>query len=705
MSLLWLDHLNRSIALAPIAFITIMNVRAMSDQLTPFAAFRAELVHQNAFRAAITAAYRRPEPECLPMLLDLATLAPEESARAASIARDLAAKLRVKTRSSGLEGLIHEYSLSSQEGVALMCLAEALLRIPDAATRDSLIRDKLSSADWHSHIGQSPSMFVNAATWGLVLTGRLVATSSEQSLSAALTRLISRSGESIIRHGVDLAIRMMGEQFVAGRNIDEALAKSRAREVNGFTYSYDILGEAAMTADDATGYYSEYEDAIHAVGKASMGRGIYEGPGISIKLSALHPRFSRSKRNRIMEELLPRAKSLAALAKAYDIGLNIDAEEADRVDLSLDLLESLSLDPELAGWNGLGFVVQAYGKRCPFIIDWLIDLARHSRRRLMVRLVKGAYWDAEIKRAQVDGLDGFPVFTRKVHSDVSFLACARKLLAAPNAIYPQFASHNAQSLAAVHVMAGPNFYHGQYEFQCLHGMGEPLYEEVIGCDKLNRPCRIYAPVGSHETLLAYLVRRLLENGANSSFLNRIADQSVPIEDLISDPVAIARAMDPIGAPHEKIAAPRNLYGPLRVNSRGIDLSDEMRLAALSEGLSESLRIAWTAYVQGAAPDQDDLSVLNPADQRDVIGMTRHASTAEIQAALALRNRPPLHGPPHGPMSEPQFCDARPMQSKSAWTLSSASSSAKPASHSPALPLRCARPSTSCAIMPMRRCAH
>ena len=265
-------------------------------------------------------------------------------------------------------------------------------------------------------------------------------------------------------------------------------------------------------------------------------------------------------------------------------------------------------------------MVQAYGKRCPFIIHWLIDLARHSRRRLMVRLVKGAYWDAEIKRAQVDGLDGFPVFTRKVHSDVSFLACARKLLAAPNAIYPQFASHNAQSLAAVHVMAGPNFYHGQYEFQCLHGMGEPLYEEVIGCDNLNRPCRIYAPIGSHETLLAYLVRRLLENGANSSFLNRIADQSVPIEDLISDPVAIARAIDPIGAPHEKIAAPRNLYGPLRVNSRGIDLSDEMRLAALSEGLSESLRIAWTAYVQGAAPDQDDLPVLNPADQRDVIGI-------------------------------------------------------------------------------------
>ena len=501
-----------------------------------------------------------------------------------ALARGLVTRLRGKTRSSGVEGLIHEYSLSSQEGVALMCLAEALLRIPDAATRDALIRDKLSPGDWRAHVGHSPSLFVNAATWGLVLTGRLVATNSEQSLSAALTRLIARSGEPIIRKGVDVAMRLMGEQFVTGRTIEEAINASREREARGFTFSYDMLGEAATTAGDAARYLAEYERAVHAIGKASHKRGIYEGPGISIKLSALHPRFSRIKRARVMSELLPRIKHLAALARSYDIGFNIDAEEADRLDLTLDLLEALCLDADLKGWNGLGFVVQAYGKRCPFVIDWLVDLARRSQRRLMVRLVKGAYWDSEIKRAQVDGLDGFPVFTRKVHTDVCYLASARKLLAAPDAVYPQFATHNAQTLASMLAMAGPNFYRGQFEFQCLHGMGEPLYEEVVGRDKLDRPCRIYAPVGSHETLLAYLVRRLLENGANSSFVNRIADVSVTVDELIADPVAQALAIRPLGAPHDRIALPRDLYGPERANSQGLDLSSEQRLAELAERL-------------------------------------------------------------------------------------------------------------------------
>ncbi len=375
-------------------------------------------------------------------------------------------------------------------------------------------------------MGNSPSLFVNAATWGLVLTGKLVGTSSEQTLGAALTRLIGRGGEPIIRAGVDVAMRLMGEQFVTGRTIEEALNASRDREARGFTFSYDMLGEAATTAEDAARYLEEYERAVHAIGRAARGRGIYEGPGVSIKLSALHPRYQRMKRARVMGELLPRIKRLAALARSYDIGLNIDAEEADRLDLSLDILEALSLDPDLANWNGLGFVIQAYGKRCVLVVDWLVDLARRARRRLMIRLVKGAYWDSEIKRAQAEGQDGFPVFTRKVHTDVCYLAAARKLLAAPDAIYPQFATHNAQTLASVLTLAGPNFYRGQYEFQCLHGMGEPLYEEVVGRDKLDRPCRVYAPVGSHETLLAYLVRRLLENGANTSFVNRIADASV-----------------------------------------------------------------------------------------------------------------------------------------------------------------------------------
>ena len=603
-----------------------------------FAAFRSEVMVQTPLRGAITAAYRSPEPECVPPLVELATANADEARRIEALAGSLVMKLRAKTRSSGVEGLIHEYSLSSQEGVALMCLAEALLRIPDAATRDALIRDKLAPGDWRAHLGMSPSLFVNAATWGLVLTGRLVTTTSEQGLSAALTRLIARSGEPIIRAGVDVAMRLMGEQFVTGRTIEEALGNAREREARGFTFSYDMLGEAATTAEDAARYLDEYERAVHAIGRASHRRGIYEGPGISIKLSALHPRYQRIKRARVMTELLPRVKGLAALAKSYDIGFNIDAEEADRLDLSLDLLEALALDPDLKGWNGLGFVIQAYGKRCAPVVDWLIDLGRRSHRRLMIRLVKGAYWDSEIKRAQADGLDGFPVFTRKVHTDVSYLACARKLLAAPDAVYPQFATHNAQTLASVLVFAGPDFYRGQYEFQCLHGMGEPLYEEVVGRHKLDRPCRVYAPVGSHETLLAYLVRRLLENGANTSFVNRIADASIGLGELVADPAAAARSVQPIGAPHDKIAAPRDLYAPDRVNSRGLDFSDEGRLAKLAAGLAASERTSWRAFPPGAPENEAGAPVLNPADRSDVVGFARHARADEIAEALAVGDR-------------------------------------------------------------------
>ncbi|TDR93354.1 trifunctional transcriptional regulator/proline dehydrogenase/L-glutamate gamma-semialdehyde dehydrogenase [Enterovirga rhinocerotis] len=639
---------------------------------------------QTPLRDAITAATRRPEPDCVAALIGPASLSPEGAAKAAGIARELVTRLRAKASHSGVEGLIHEYSLSSQEGVALMCLAEALLRIPDSATRDALIRDKIATGDWRAHLGHSPSLFVNAATWGLVVTGRLVATTNETSLSGALTRLIGRGGEPVIRKGVDLAMRMMGEQFVTGQTIAEALSNSRAMEGRGFRYSYDMLGEAATTAEDAARYLADYETAIHAIGKASAGRGIYEGPGISIKLSALHPRYARAKIGRVMGELLPRVRGLALLARQYDIGLNIDAEEADRLEISLDLLEALALDPDLAGWNGIGFVIQAYGRRCPFVIDWIVDLARRSERRIMVRLVKGAYWDSEIKRAQVDGQPDFPVFTRKVHTDVSYLACARKLLAAPDAVFPQFATHNAQTLAAIMVMAGPNFYRGQYEFQCLHGMGEPLYSEVVGNPQWDRPCRIYAPVGTHETLLAYLVRRLLENGANSSFVNRIADEAVPVEELIVDPVAAAKEIVPLGAPHEKIKAPLALYGTRR-NAAGLDLADEHRLVDLARALEESAATAWraepsiaghdpsppgegesapadrggvlphrgsphpgsTRRVDSALPSGEGSAgadaasgtlpfhpVLNPADHRDVVGQVRHASAAGIDAALA-----------------------------------------------------------------------
>ncbi len=601
----------------------------------PFENFAPPIATQTTLRQAIIAAYRRPETECLPPLVEAATLSDDIRARARDTARKLITALRAKHKGSGVEGLVHEYSLSSQEGVALMCLAEALLRIPDTATRDALIRDKIADGDWRSHIGGGRSLFVNAATWGLVVTGKLTATVNDRSLSAALTRLIARAGEPVIRRGVDMAMRMMGEQFVTGETIDEALKRSRSLEARGFRYSYDMLGEAATTAADAKRYYADYENAIHAIGKASNGRGIYEGPGISIKLSALHPRYSRTQATRVMTELLPKVKALALIAKRYDIGLNIDAEEADRLELSLDLLEALRLDPDLSGWNGVGFVVQAYGKRCPFVLDFVIDLARRSGHRIMVRLVKGAYWDAEIKRAQVDGLDGFPVYSRKVYTDVSYIACARKLLAAKDVVFPQFATHNAQSLATIYEMAGPHFKVGDYEFQCLHGMGEPLYDEVVGKANLDRPARIYAPVGTHETLLAYLVRRLLENGANSSFVNRIADPAVSIDELIADPVDVVRAMPSMGAPHDQIKLPSDLYAG-RSNSAGLDLSNEASLAMLSQALKESAAIAWKAAPQVGSQTLrgESRSVLNPGDHRDAVGSV--IETAEDDARRAVQ---------------------------------------------------------------------
>ncbi|MFP8967513.1 trifunctional transcriptional regulator/proline dehydrogenase/L-glutamate gamma-semialdehyde dehydrogenase [Pokkaliibacter sp. CJK22405] len=612
----------------------------------PFLEFAESIQPQSVLRAAITSAYRRPEQEMVSMLLEQARL-PEKTAKAAyDLAFDLAQKLRnqksVGGRSGIVQGLLQEFSLSSQEGVALMCLAEALLRIPDKATRDALIRDKISNGNWSQHLGHSSSMFVNAASWGLLITGRLVSTHNEAGLSSSLNRIIGRSGEPLIRKGVDMAMRLMGEQFVTGETIGEALANARKLESRGFRYSYDMLGEAALTEEDAKRYFASYEQAIHSIGKASHGRGIYEGPGISIKLSALHPRYSRAQYDRVITELYPRLYALTLMAKQYDIGINIDAEEADRLEISLDLLEKLCFEPELAGWNGIGFVIQAYQKRCPFAIDFVIDLARRSRHRLMIRLVKGAYWDSEVKLAQMDGLEGYPVYTRKVYTDVSYLACARKLLAVPEAIYPQFATHNAHSLAAIYRIAGQNYYPGQYEFQCLHGMGEPLYEQVVGKiaeGKLNRPCRIYAPVGSHETLLAYLVRRLLENGANTSFVNRIADTDFPIEDLVADPVhevdQMAAREGEVGLPHPKIPHPSALYGEVRKNSIGLDLANEHRLASLSSALlntgNEPIHAGpiMGAEVKGAAR----LPVLNPSDHRDVVGEVQEADVVDVDNAL------------------------------------------------------------------------
>ncbi|MEA1763587.1 trifunctional transcriptional regulator/proline dehydrogenase/L-glutamate gamma-semialdehyde dehydrogenase [Pseudomonas syringae pv. tomato] len=611
-----------------------------------FLDFAESIQPQSVLRAAITSAYRRPEQEVVPMLLEQARLTAPVAEATNKLAASIAEKLRNQKSAGGragiVQGLLQEFSLSSQEGVALMCLAEALLRIPDKGTRDALIRDKISNGNWQPHLGNSPSLFVNAATWGLLLTGKLVATHNEAGLTSSLSRIIGKRGEPMIRKGVNMAMRLMGEQFVTGETIGEALANASRFEAKGFRYSYDMLGEAALTEHDAQKYLASYEQAIHSIGKASHGRGIYEGPGISIKLSALHPRYSRAQYERVMDELYPRLLSLTLLAKQYDIGLNIDAEEADRLELSLDLLERLCFEPQLTGWNGIGFVIQAYQKRCPYVIDYVIDLARRSRHRLMIRLVKGAYWDSEIKRAQVEGLEGYPVYTRKVYTDVSYIACARKLLAAPEVIYPQFATHNAHTLAAIYQIAGQNYYPGQYEFQCLHGMGEPLYEQVVGKvadGKLNRPCRVYAPVGTHETLLAYLVRRLLENGANTSFVNRIADHSISIQELVADPVnqieRMATQEGGFGLPHPRIPLPRDLYGTERANSSGIDMANEHRLASLSSALLSTAHNDWKAAPMLGCPASEGTlaAALNPSDLRDVVGHVQEASLQDVDNAI------------------------------------------------------------------------
>ncbi|WP_429163131.1 trifunctional transcriptional regulator/proline dehydrogenase/L-glutamate gamma-semialdehyde dehydrogenase [Aeromonas media] len=629
-------------------------IETLTEQgIQVFLEFAESILPQSVLRAAITSAYRRPETEAVPMLLEQARLPKEKAEATQKLALGIAEKLRNQKSASGrqglVQGLLQEFSLSSQEGVALMCLAEALLRIPDKATRDALIRDKISGGNWSQHLGQSASLFVNAASWGLLITGKLVATHNEAGLNSSLKGLIGKGGEPLIRKGVDMAMRLMGEQFVTGETIAEALANAGNMENRGFRYSYDMLGEAALTEEDAKRYLASYEQAIHAIGKASHGRGIYEGPGISIKLSALHPRYSRAQYDRVMEELYPTLLGLTQLARQYDIGINIDAEEADRLEISLDLLEKLCFDPSLADWNGIGFVIQAYQKRCPYVIDYVIDLAKRSRHRLMIRLVKGAYWDSEIKRAQQDGLEGYPVYTRKPYTDVSYLACARKLLAVPESIYPQFATHNAHSLSAIYQLAGQNYYPGQYEFQCLHGMGEPLYEQVVGKvadGKLGRPCRIYAPVGSHETLLAYLVRRLLENGANTSFVNRIADNSISLQDLVQDPVQqieqMAAREGSLGLPHPRIPLPRELYGEARPNSAGLDLANEHRLGSLSAALLASTNTAYQALpmlgneqpgCDTEAPTQFQ-HVVNPADHRDVVGQVSEATVELVDQALA-----------------------------------------------------------------------
>ena len=586
-------------------------------------------------RHAIREACRSAEAVCVAALVTqldgLDFSVPAVRAQAQSLVEAVRSQRR---GAGGADHLMHEFSLSSPEGIALMCLAEALLRVPDTATADRLIRDKLSHGDWQAHLGGRRSLFVNAASWALLLGGKLVAAPSHGVLGEALGGLLSRGGEPLVRRGVAYAMALLARQFVAGKTIAEALTQAAAREPGGYTHSFDMLGEAALCAADAERYRRAYESAIHAIGTAAGGRGVVAGAGISVKLSALHPRYQRSQRPRVMAELGPALKSLMLLAKRYGIGLNIDAEEAERLELSLDLLESLAADRDLAGWDGLGFVVQAYQKRGIHVVDWLIGLARRNRRRIMLRLVKGAYWDSEIRRAQVDGLADYPVFTRKVHTDLSYLACAGRMLAAPDAIYPQFATHNAQTVAAVMLMARRQGIE-DYEFQCLHGMGEALYDHLVAAENGARRCRIYAPVGSHETLLPYLVRRLLENGANSSFVNRIVDESVSIDALLADPLSRVRQQG--GAPHPAIPLPARIFGAARLNSAGVDLADEARIAELESGLAQLAARQWSARpLPGAASPAcgQPLPVLNPADPEDRVGAVTEADAAMVELALA-----------------------------------------------------------------------
>jgi RHH-type proline utilization regulon transcriptional repressor/proline dehydrogenase/delta 1-pyrroline-5-carboxylate dehydrogenase len=605
-----------------------------NDSTQPAMIFDKPLPGGDPAWSAIGARYRADETSVVEALLAELALPPDALDRIAERARALVAAVRKKRLGQGgLDAFLHEYALSSQEGVILMCLAEALLRIPDAETADRLIRDKLRLADWEKHLGKSESIFVNASTWALMLTGRVMKLGEfkAKNLTAGFGRMVSRSGEPVIRQAMMQAMRILGGQFVMGRTIEEALERARAEEGIGYRHSYDMLGEAARTARDAERYLEAYEQAIAKIGKAAQGRGPAASPGISVKLSALHPRYEFGQRERVLAELTPRLAALARRAREVDIGFTVDAEEADRLGLSLEVFAAVSGDQSLSGWNGLGLAVQSYQKRALPVIDWLATLARRDRRRLMVRLVKGAYWDSEIKRAQERGLDGYPVFTRKAATDVSYLASARRLLEHRDAFYPQFATHNAHTLSAVIEYAGNN---REFEFQRLHGMGEALYEEVVGPERLNVPCRIYAPVGSHEDLLPYLVRRLLENGANTSFVNRIVDERAPIAEIVADPGQRMRKLE--RKPHPRIPLPRALYLPERLNAHGVDLSDPAVLNPLADGMARAAARAWQAgpMIGGVVRPGGFRPVHDPADRRRAIGEVRDAADGDVEEALA-----------------------------------------------------------------------
>ena len=558
-------------------------------------------------------------------------------------AMELVRKVRASSdERSSIAAFMHEYDLSSEEGIVLMCLAEALLRIPDADTAEKLIADKLADADWEQHLGKSTSIFVNASTWGLMLTGRLIGVgrSTQKDFSHVLGRLANRSGEPVVRLAIRQAMRIMGHQFVMGRNIEDALERSRSKSNRQYRHSFDMLGEAALTAADAERYLQAYLAAIHVMGKHRSTDNIYAADSISVKLSALHPRYEYAQSERVLEELPARLLELAEAAAGHDIALTVDAEEADRLVLSLEVFAEVAAAPSLQGWQGLGLAIQAYQKRCWQVIDWLEQLAARTQRRLPVRLVKGAYWDTEIKLAQQEGYPGYPVFTRKVNTDLSYLACARRLLQSPNLFYPQFATHNAHTISAIRELAGAR---DGYEYQRLHGMGEELYDCVREDETLLSQCRVYAPVGKHKDLLPYLVRRLLENGANTSFVNRISDEQLAVEEVIVDPLAAFDQLSVIA--HPAIPLPMDLYldqiGEGRRNAAGLPLFHESALADLQQAMQHEMALPLQAgplLSFTPSPQRSQLAVTDPAAPGRVIGYVDWASTQDVEQAMAAASK-------------------------------------------------------------------
>jgi RHH-type proline utilization regulon transcriptional repressor/proline dehydrogenase/delta 1-pyrroline-5-carboxylate dehydrogenase len=576
------------------------------------------------------------EPAVVNALLQASGLDDQRRARLRAHSVALVEHCReLKHKAGTLDAFLQEFGLSNKEGIALMCLAESLLRVPDEETADRLIAEKIHSGDWAVHKGRSDSRFVNASVWGLMLTGKVVKLEDEVTgdTSSWIKRLVSSLGEPVVRRSVLQAMRIMGGQYVLGRSIDEAMRKGTADNPPGTRFSFDMLGEGARTEEDARQYFDSYAQAIAAICAARKGANVEAADGISVKLSALHARYEFRQKRRVMDELLPRVKNLALKAKQGGIGFSIDAEEADRLDISLDIFEALARDLELEGWDGLGFVLQAYQKRAVRVADWLVALGRDCDRRFMVRLVKGAYWDGEIKHAQEQGLPDYPVFTRKCHSDLSYQVCAQVLLSAPEVIFPQFATHNAHTVAMVQELATG----GQaFEFQRLHGMGHLLYERVLA-ERPDTPIRVYAPVGNHRDLLPYLVRRLLENGANSSFVNRFLDASVPPESLMQDPVEEAGSHE--RRRHGGIPVPRDLFVeedcPWK-NSEGIDLADAVAVVPLLEKVMAAAGRKYRAapILGGEKHTGKSRPVHNPADRRQIVGEVVESTPNHIEEALA-----------------------------------------------------------------------